>query len=55
MDKILKMSIADKICLLNEIKKHYQPLKKSWTAEKVEWLQAQILIELNNLGNFELK
>jgi len=55
MENILKMSTVDKICLLNEIKKNYQPLKKYWATEKIEWLQTQILIELQNLGNFELK
>jgi hypothetical protein len=54
MDKILEMSTTDKICLLNEIKRNYSPLKKYWTTEKVEWLQVQILIELQNLGNFDL-
>lgn len=54
MDKILEMSTVDKILLLNEIKKNYTPLKKQWTVEKVEWLQTQILIELQNLGNFDL-
>lgn len=54
MDKILKMSTADKICLLNEIRRNYSPLKKYWTVEKVEWLHKQVLIELQNLGDFDL-
>lgn len=54
MNKILEMSTADKISLLNEIRRNYTPLKKYWTVEKVEWLQTQILIELQNLGNFDL-
>lgn len=54
MDKILKMSTLDKILLLNEIKRNYTVLKKYWTDEKVEWLQNQILIELQNLGDFDL-
>jgi len=54
MEKILKMSTADKILLLNEIRRNYSPVKKYWTVEKVEWLQTRILIELQNLGNFDL-
>lgn len=54
MNKILEMSTADKILLLNEIRRNYNPLTKYWTVEKVEWLQTQILIELQNLGNFDL-
>lgn len=54
MNKILEMSTADKILLLNEIRRNYTPLKRYWTVEKVEWLQTQILIELQNLGNFDL-
>ena len=54
MEKILQMSTSDKICLLNDIRRNYSTLKKYWTVEKVEWLQTQILIELQNLGNFDL-
>jgi hypothetical protein len=54
MGKILEMSTADKITLLNEIKRNYKPLRNYWTTEKVEWLETLILIELQNLGNFEL-
>ena len=54
MDKILEMSTADKILLLKEIRKNYETLKKYWSTEKVEWLQVQILIELQNLGNFTI-
>ena len=48
------MSITEKILLLNEIKRNYNSLKKYWKAEKIEWLESQILIELENLGNFNL-
>ncbi len=54
MENILKMTIADKICLLREIKRNYQPIKKVWTDKKVVWLEKQILIELQNLGDFEI-
>ena len=54
MNKILEMSTTDKILLLNEIKRNYNPLKKYWTVEKVEWLQNLILTELQILGNFDL-
>ena len=54
MNKILEMSTADKILLLNEIRRNYTLLKKYWTVKKVEWLQTHILIELQNLGNFDL-
>jgi len=54
MKAILGMSTSDKILLLNEIRRNYTVLKKYWTVEKVEWLQEQILIELQNLGNFSL-
>ena len=54
MNKILEMNTSDKILLLNEIRKNYSPVQKYWTFEKVEWLESQIIIELQNLGNFDL-
>lgn len=55
MEKILELSTIDKILLLNEIKKNYSTVSKQWTVKKVEWLQTQIIVELQIIGNFELK
>jgi hypothetical protein len=53
--KILKISTAEKICLLNEIKKNYSDFAKHWTTDKVELLQKQISIELQELSYYEMR
>lgn len=54
MDNLLLISTADKITLLNEIRRNYSVLKKQWTVDKVEWLQSVINEELKHIGDFEL-
>jgi len=51
MNYITKMSIVDKITLLNEIKKNQSTLKKQWSNEKVEWLERLIILQLKILGS----
>jgi hypothetical protein len=46
MEEILKLSLADKIIILNEIKRNYSPLKEVWTNKKVEQFEAHVLTEL---------
>jgi ribosomal protein L22 len=53
MEEISKMSLADKIIILNEVKKNFSILKKTWTTAKVQWLDVHVLAELQKLGDFK--
>jgi hypothetical protein len=50
MDILSKMSTADKITLLNEIKNNYSAIKKYWPLEKVQALEVEISLDMQMLG-----
>lgn len=52
MEKIQQMSIADKIILLNYIKKDYSTFYKYWTRDHVEWLEEIINSEIRELSKW---
>ncbi len=49
MERIKIMGLTEKIILLEYIKKHYSQFKKTWTSDKVLWLEKQINVEVDDL------